>query len=145
MTMLTTMLAVSRRVEHVDTDASGVVHFARYPSLLETAALENLDRLGVGLAVLSEAGLDLAVTELAVRYLTPARFLDRVSVEIGVEHVGAVRFRLSGAVLRAPDATPLVTGTLTFCAVDRATGAASALPGRLKDLLKECRHHAAAG
>ncbi|MEK8107760.1 hypothetical protein NKG94_26990 [Micromonospora sp. M12] len=43
---MTALRELRWRVEHVDTDAAGVVHFTRYASLLESALLENLDRLG---------------------------------------------------------------------------------------------------
>ncbi|WP_329080862.1 MULTISPECIES: acyl-CoA thioesterase [unclassified Streptosporangium] len=141
------LTTVRRRVEHVDTDASGVVHFARYPSLLETAALENLDRLGVGIDALARDGLDLVVTELSMRYHASARFLDQLDLEISVLHVGAASFRLSGTVLcvrpeREEEPRRLSTGVLVFGVVDRTTGAACALPEQLRKSLKECRHDA---
>lgn len=158
-----TLVPVRRRVEHVDIDASGVVHFARYPSMLESAALENLDRLGVGLDALARDGLDLVVAEMSMRYHASARFLDRLDLEISVLHVGGASFRLSGTVLRVrPDserepgsgAEPeresghegeplrLSTGVFVFGVVDRTTGAACALPEQLRKTLKECRHDA---
>ncbi|MER5648745.1 acyl-CoA thioesterase [Streptosporangium sp. NPDC002524] len=116
---------VRRRVEHVDTDASGVVHFARYPSLLETAALENLDRLGVGIDALAREGLDLVVTEMSMRYHASARFLDRLDLEISVLHVGAASFRLSGTVLRALPEPDSATGSVSGSRSEREPRAGS--------------------
>jgi acyl-CoA thioester hydrolase len=130
-----TLGTTAHRVEHVDTDASGVMHFARHPSLIETAALESLERLGIGLDTLAEEGLDLVVAEARMRYRRPARFLDRLGITVGVAHVGAASFRVDGQI--SLEETTLVTGTLVFGAVGRTTGSPSVLPGRVTEVLKE--------
>ncbi|MFG1687331.1 acyl-CoA thioesterase [Nonomuraea sp. NPDC049269] len=92
-----------RRVEHVDTDAAGVVHFTRYASLIETALLEDLEAMGVGTRLMSEHQLQPAVTELRMRYGAAARFPDRIEVRAGIDHVGGASWRVSGTVCRLPD------------------------------------------
>ncbi|PZG46582.1 4-hydroxybenzoyl-CoA thioesterase [Spongiactinospora gelatinilytica] len=139
--------AVRHRVEHVDIDASGVVHFARHASLLETAALSDLDRLGAGIDVLAGLGLDLVVVDLRMRYQAPARFLDHLDLAVCVLHVGAASFRLSGTISRVPsgpgaEAQVLSTGVFVFGVAGRACGTARPLPEKLRTLLKECRRHA---
>lgn len=129
-----TFVPVDRRIEHVDTDAAGVVHFSRYLSLLETAVLENLDRLGVGLSALQGTGRALVVAESRMRYHASARFLDQVRVEAAVSHLGPASFRMSGTV-NGPHG-PLTTGTLVFAVTD-AEGAPAGLPDRLATALKE--------
>jgi len=124
------------RVEHVDTDAGGVVHFTRYASLLESALLENLDQLGVGVRDLGAEGLELAVRDLRMRYAASARFLDRVRVAVRVQRVAGATCEVSGAVHReSDDDTPgelLASGTLLLCVVERATGRAAPLPSSLR-------------
>lgn len=129
-----TLVALERRIEHVDTDAAGVVHFTRYLSLLESAVLENLDRLGIGLAAFAEMGYDLVVTETRLRHHAGARFLDHVSAEVTVGHLGPASFRMSG-IVRGP-AGDLATGTLVFGVVD-AHGHPTTVPARLAAALKE--------
>jgi YbgC/YbaW family acyl-CoA thioester hydrolase len=140
---------VLRQVEHVDTDASGVVHFARYPSLLETALLANLERLGVGLGALAGLGLELVVADLAMRYRAPARYADELSLETAVGHLGAARARIDGTVRRTADGAELATGSLVVAVVDTTNGIPCALPPVLHDALTEARvdaprHHALA-
>jgi acyl-CoA thioester hydrolase len=129
-----TLGAIERRVEHVDTDASGVMHFARHPSLIETAALESLDRLGIGLNALVEEGLDLVITQVRMTYRRPARFLDLLTITVGVAHVGAASFRIDGEV--ALDANSVSAGTLVFGSVTKAVGSPSVLPTRFTQVLK---------
>jgi YbgC/YbaW family acyl-CoA thioester hydrolase len=136
------LLPVARRVEHSDTDASGVVHFARYPAWEETALLANLERLGVGLDVLAREGFDLVVTEATTRYRSPARYPDELSLEPVVGHLGAARARIDTTILRAADGTELATGSLVVALTDRGTGAPCALLPVLHAVLEETRSHA---
>ncbi|MFJ6573334.1 acyl-CoA thioesterase [Streptomyces sp. NPDC091292] len=152
-----TMTAVRRRVEHVDTDASGVVHFSRYFSWLETATLENLERLGIGLDGFARADLDLVATDVSMRYHASARFLDHIRVKVDVEKVGPARFQISGKVFReisrattrensrenpGDDSVLLASGRLLFGTVAISTGAPSLLPENAGTILKECAAHA---
>ncbi|HKN99042.1 MAG TPA: thioesterase family protein [Pseudonocardiaceae bacterium] len=128
---------VCRTVEHVDTDASGVLHFTRYASLLESAVLENLESLGVGVTRLAEQGMDLAVAELRMKYVAPARFADQVRVTTRVERVGGASCQITGDLHRVAPETLLASGTLVLCVVDTAAGTASPLPAELRRALRE--------
>lgn len=135
---------VCRQVEHVDTDAGGVVHFSRYASLLETAVLENLEGLGVGVRQLGSDGLDLAVSELRMNYFASARFYDQLRISVRVERVAGASCRVTGEVHRgSPDEpgapeTLLASGSLVLCVVSQASGSATALPSRMRQALRNC-------
>ncbi|MFS8097005.1 acyl-CoA thioesterase [Lentzea alba] len=135
-------VTLSRTVEHVDTDASGVVHFSRYASLLETAVLENLEAFGCGVSEIESDGLDLAVAELGMRYVAPARYAERLRIRATVEHVGGAQCRVTGTVHRCvsqDDEEILVAqGHLVLCVVRRADGAPTALPTALRSALRAC-------
>jgi acyl-CoA thioester hydrolase len=133
------LLPVRRRVEHADTDASGVMHFARYPVLLEVALLANLERLGVGLGALAREGFDLVVTEATTRYRAPARYPDELSLEPVVGRLGAARARIDTTIQRTADGVELATGSLVVALTDRGTGAPCALPPALHAILEETR------
>lgn len=133
------LLPVCRRVEHADTDASGVVHFARYPVMQETALLVNLERLGVGIGALAGGGFDLVVVEARTRYRSPARYPEELSLETVVGHLGAARARIDTVIRRAADGVELVTGSLVVAVTDRATGAPCPLPPALHAVLEETR------
>ncbi|MEU4580352.1 acyl-CoA thioesterase [Nonomuraea sp. NPDC023979] len=133
------LLPVRRHVEHADTDASGVMHFARYPALLEVALLANLERLGVGLGVLAREGYDLVITEATTRYRAPARYPDELSLRPVVGHLGAARARVDTTIQRAADGAELAIGSLVVALTDRVTGAPRALLPALHAALKESR------
>ncbi|MFD5568860.1 acyl-CoA thioesterase [Streptomyces cadmiisoli] len=133
------LLPVRRRVEHSDTDAYGVVHFARYPAMQETALLDNLERLGVGLAVLAEEGLGLIVVEARTRYHAPARYPDELTLEPVVGHLGIARARIDTLIRRTTDGAELASGSLVVALTDRLTGAPRTLSPALYTVLEENR------
>ncbi|RKH64141.1 acyl-CoA thioesterase [Corallococcus llansteffanensis] len=131
--------ALRRKVEHVDTDASGVVHFSRYASLLETAGLEELERRGAGLEVLSAQGLDLRVRELRVSYRAAARFQDWLVLVPAVEHVGPASLKLGVKLYRegtGPEPLLLAFGSLDLAVVNKENGVPACLPPSLSSALK---------
>ncbi|MEV4846352.1 thioesterase family protein [Micromonospora matsumotoense] len=131
---------VFRRVEHVDTDAAGVVHFARYASLLETAVLENLEHVNAGIRRLEREGLDLAVVEARMRYSAAARFYEELRIRVRLDRLAGASCQFTGEICRtAPGPeTVLATGALTLCTVNRASGAPTGLPRWLRDNLRTC-------
>ncbi|QSQ17058.1 acyl-CoA thioesterase [Myxococcus landrumensis] len=138
--MMATLVVPPRRhrVEHVDTDASGVVHFSRYASLLETAALEELDRRGSGLGLLEGQGLDLRVRELRIRYRDAARFQDWLRMEARLEHVGPASLKLGVAIYRegtAQEPVLLASGSLDMAVVNRESGEPTCIPPTLSTAL----------
>lgn len=128
------------RVEHVDTDASGVVHFSRYASLVETATLEELERRGAGLDALEKQGLDLRVRDLRISYKAAARFRDALLLVPGLEHVGPASLKISVKVYREgtePEPLLLAVGSLDMAVVNRESGGPACIPEELKSALKQ--------
>jgi acyl-CoA thioester hydrolase len=128
------------RVEHVDTDASGVVHFSRYASLLETAALEELERRGAGLGVLEARGLDLRVRELRINYRAAARFRDWLLLAPDLEHMGPASLKLAVKIYRegtGPEPLLLAVGSLDMAVVNRESGGPACIPEILKAALRQ--------
>lgn len=83
------------RVYFEDTDLSGVVYHANYLRWFERARSDMLRLLGIDQRAAQEAGEGAyAVTDLAIRYLAPARLDDAVLVESRVEGLRAASCRL---------------------------------------------------
>ncbi|WP_131740837.1 acyl-CoA thioesterase [Actinomadura roseirufa] len=129
------------KVEHVDTDAAGVVHFSRYASWLESAVLDDMEDLGFGVGSLAEHGLAPAVMELSVRYVRPARFPDRIEVPVRVDHVGGASFRFAGEVrrdeARGDEGALLASGSLRLCLVSGTAAAPARIPAGLRARLRD--------
>jgi acyl-CoA thioester hydrolase len=105
-----------------DTDLSGVVYHANYLRWFERARSDFVRLLGIDQRAVNEAGEGaFAVTEITIRYLSPARLDDAVGIETVTEEMRAASCRmrqrayrdgvlLSEATLRigfvAPDGRP---------------------------------------
>lgn len=134
-----TTTAFRTRIEHVDTDATGIVHFSRYTSLIETAGTEHLEQYGCGLTAFTAAGVDVVAAELRVAYLDSAVHRDVIVGNTRVEHVGAAWFTLAVELLREEgdgSRTPLVSGHLVYAAVDPDTRRPVPLPAPLRHALR---------
>lgn len=83
------------RVYFEDTDLSGAVYHANYLRWFERARSDMVRLLGIDQRAAQEAGEGAyAVTELAIRYLAPARFGDVVVVETIAEELRSASCRL---------------------------------------------------
>lgn len=133
-------MEVRHRVEHVDTDAAGVVHFSRYASLMETAALEELERRGTGLGVFEAQGLELRVRELRISYRGAARFRDGLLLVPSLENVGPASLKVVVKVYRdgsGPEPLLLASGSLDLAVVNRESGGPVCIPETLKAVLQQ--------
>lgn len=84
----------SRLIHFADTDAAGVVYFARYLSLCHEAYEESLAAAGIGLQVFSERErLFLPIRSSEADYLRPLRGGDAVRVTLTVAVEAADTFR----------------------------------------------------
>ncbi len=78
------------RVYFEDTDLSGVVYHANYLRWFERARSDMLRLLGIDQRAAHEAGEGAyAVTEVSIRYISPARLDDDVMIVSRPAHLGA--------------------------------------------------------
>lgn len=92
-----------RKIEFVDTDMAGIVHFTRFFVFMETAEHEFLRSLGTSVAI-EWNGNKIGWPRLAAscEYLRPLRFEDEVDIHLSVSKKGTksltyqFRFRHEG-------------------------------------------------
>ena len=79
-----------RKIEYVDTDMSGIVHFSRFLIFMENTEHAFLDAIGVGVEWREGDGRLLSWPRVAVscEYLTPARFGDELEIHLQVLRKG---------------------------------------------------------
>jgi acyl-CoA thioester hydrolase len=84
-----------------DTDLSGVVYHANYLRWFERARSDFVRLLGIDQRSVNEAGEGaFAVTELTIRYLSPARLDDAVLIETQTEEIRAASCRMHQRALK---------------------------------------------
>jgi acyl-CoA thioester hydrolase len=78
------------RVRFGETDLMGIAHHASYVSYFEVGRVEWLRRRGITPLAWAEQGVHMAVVQLSLRYASPARFDDLLSVTTTLESADIV-------------------------------------------------------
>ena len=107
----------SVRVYYEDTDSGGVVYYANYLKFMERARTEWLRSLGYEQdRLVREQGLLFAVTDVELRYLSPSRFNDALSVTARIVERRRARLRFEQTVYREDQA--LCAGRIQIACLD---------------------------
>ena len=115
---------VSIRVRYAETDRMGLLHHANYLVYFEQGRTELLRSRGLTYKELEDQGFLLVLTKVEVRYRSPARYDDLLTLKTSVVRTTAVRIDHRYELFR--DATLLAEGSSTLACVDR--------DGRLQEL-----------
>jgi len=115
---------ISIRVRYAETDRMGLLHHANYLVYFEQGRTELLRSCGLTYKELEDQGFLLVLSKVDVRYRSPARYDDLLTLKTRVIRTTAVRIDHAYEVLR--QSTLLAEGSSTLACVDR--------DGRLQEL-----------
>ena len=121
---------ISIRVRYAETDRMGLLHHANYLIYFEQARTELLRQLGLTYKDLEDQGFLLVLTKVEVRYKSPARYDDVLTIHTTVERTTAVRIDHRYEVLCEGRLVAEATSTLACVSRD---GRPQALPELLRD------------
>ena len=121
------------KVRFSETDAQGVAHHAAYLDWLEVARIEYLARFGGGYRDLREQGIDATTLEAFVRYLSPARFDDRLAVHAKCGDLRGARFRFDYEITRNGEV--IADGWTAHACVDAKTLRPTRIPAALAEAI----------
>jgi acyl-CoA thioester hydrolase len=123
-------------VRYPETDRMGVAYHGNYLVWFELGRTELMRELGCPYGVLEERdGIYFPVIEAGVKYLSPARYDDLLSVDSRLVSVGGVRVRFEYRLTREGEGKLLATGFTVHAAVDRK-GRPLKLPRELRGRLE---------
>jgi acyl-CoA thioester hydrolase len=105
------------RVRYAETDRMGLLHHANYLVYFEQGRTELLRSLGLTYKELEDQGHLLVLSKVEVRYRSPARYDDLLTLKTTVVRTTAVRIDHRYDLYR--DGTLLAEGTSTLACVDR--------------------------
>ena len=120
---------VSIRVRYAETDRMGLLHHANYLVYFEQGRTELLRSRGLTYKELEDQGFLLVLTKVEVRYRSPARYDDLLTLKTSVVRTTAVRIDHRYELFR--DGTLLAEGSSTLACVDR-NGRLQELPAFLR-------------
>jgi acyl-CoA thioester hydrolase len=115
---------VTIRVRYAETDRMGLLHHANYLVYFEQGRTELLRSCGLTYKELEDQGFLLVLSKIEVRYRSPARYDDLLTLKTSVVRTTAVRIDHRYELFR--DGTLLAEGSSTLACVDRE--------GRLQEL-----------
>jgi acyl-CoA thioester hydrolase len=119
------------RVRFDEVDQMNVVHHPRYLVYFEVARTQWLRDLGLPYRDVVGSGTHLAVVEVGVRHLRPARYDEELTVTTRCTELGGARVALGYEIRRGDEV--LATGFTRLAAID-AAGKAKRLPERLREV-----------
>ncbi len=103
------------RVRYGDTDQMGFAYYGNYLRWFEIGRAEMLRSLGRTYRDIEHAGVWLPVLEARCRYLKPARYDDRVTIETGVLELGRASVRFGYRIVREETGELLAHGMTEHC------------------------------
>ena len=106
------------RVRYRECDPMGVVYHAHYLDFFEAARTEALRELGLAYKSMEEAGFQMPVIDLAVKYRKPAQYDDLLAIDSIIKEVPRTRIRIDYEVRRKDETDLLVTGHVSLCFID---------------------------
>ncbi|MCI0642661.1 MAG: acyl-CoA thioesterase [Gemmataceae bacterium] len=123
---------ITIRVRYAETDRMGFLHHANYLVYFEQGRTELLRAQGLSYRDLEDQGFLLVLTRLQVRYRSPARYDDVLTLRTTLARTTFVKVEHTYELLR--DGVLLAEGESTLACIDK-NGKVQALP----DFLREAR------
>ncbi len=121
---------ISIRVRYAETDRMGLLHHANYLVYFEQGRTELLRSLGLAYKDFEDQGYLLVLIRAEIRYRSPVRYDDLLTLRTTVIRTTAVRVDHRYELFR--DGTMVAEGSTTLACVDRE-GRVQALPTILKE------------
>lgn len=126
-------MTIEVRVRYPECDPMGVAHHGSYPAWLEIARTELFRQGGMAYRELEAQGVFFAVIDMAIRYRSPARYDDLLSVEVTeLPSHGGKRVKVQHTYRILRDGQLLATASTTLACLNRQ-GKPMAIPAGVMD------------
>lgn len=135
---------IRRKVEYVDTDMSGIVHFSRFLVFMENAEHAFLKAAGTGVQWRDAEGREIGWPRVAVScdYLSPARFGDELEIRVRVLRKGTRSLTYGVEIQRAGSTLARGKMTCACCVLNDPSGIkAIPIPEEIASRIEEVHHH----
>ena len=126
--------AHSFRVRYAECDPQGVVFNAHYLAYLDTGITELWREAVGGYQSMIDQGIDMVVVETTLRFHTPARFDDLLTLEVEISRLGNTSISSSHRIVR--DDELVLEGSLHHVLVDLKTRSKTPIPDRIRSGLE---------
>ena len=104
----------SLKVRFYELDPYDHVNHTNYFSYFETARIEYLSEMGLGLDLMKEQGWQLVVVEIEARFLAAARYGEELTIHTWIDDVGRVKSIWRQTMLRGNEEVARLAVTAAF-------------------------------
>jgi acyl-CoA thioester hydrolase len=87
------------RVRYGETDQMGYCYYGNYAQYFEVGRVEALRSLGMSYRDLEESGIMLPVSEFNIKYLSPAKYDDELTIITRISSINGARIRFDYEIL----------------------------------------------
>jgi acyl-CoA thioester hydrolase len=123
------------RVRWAECDPQGVVFNAHFVMYFDTVMTELWRQALGGYTAMLDAGTDMVVAEVTVRYLGPARFDDELEISAALTRLGTTSMTTRLTVERGDDREDVAEGELRHVFVDPETMSKKPIPDDVRRAL----------
>jgi tol-pal system-associated acyl-CoA thioesterase len=128
--------SVPVRIYYEDTDVGGIVYHANHLRFMERARTDFLRHLGFAHQRLAdEFKMQFVVTDIALKYLKPARLDDLLQVTVCIAALGRARVVFAQTIEH--EGSVLASGAVTVACLDLAGLRPTPIPSPLHEKLKD--------
>lgn len=106
------------RVVYADTDQMGVVYYGNYARFFEIGRTELFRKIGLAYKEVEEKGIIMPVVAMDIKYYTPARYDDILTIKTRIEKMPTSRIVLLHDIYNSSKQL-LVKGSVALCFVNR--------------------------
>lgn len=111
MTVPSFIAEITFYVRYAETDAMGIIHHSSYVIYFEEGRTNYARQRGSDYASFEQSGFYLTVTEIAVRYLKPARYGQQITVRCWIDEMKSRGLTFAYEIVDAKTQELFVTGT----------------------------------
>jgi len=113
--MISNIFTTQIRVRYSETDQMGYCYYGNYAQYLEIGRVEALRCLGIRYKEMEDQGILLPVSDFQIKYVSPARYDDLLTIETTIVSVKGTRILFDYRILNENDAViALASTTLVF-------------------------------
>jgi len=124
------MITKTIRIQFVDTDMSGRIHYSAIFKYFEIMDHDFFRRIGYSYKKIFKSGLDMPRVHVECSYLGEIEYDDELEAQVSVTKIGNSSYKLSFGFYK--EEKPVAKGSLTNVFVDRDTGKSVAIPEFIK-------------
>ena len=124
------MITKKIRIQFVDTDASGRIHYSAIFRYFEIMDHDFFRRIGYSYKKIFQLGLDMPRVHVECSYLGEIGYDDQLEAQVSVAKVGNSSYTLSFAFLK--ENQPVAKGSLTNVFIDSSTGKSAKIPESIR-------------